>query len=328
VTAGGGSVTGATGTTDLTGVARVGSWTIQAGPNSLTATAAGVGTPATFNATGVASTYNIEVRFLTSVTPAQQAAFDAAAARWSQVIFADIPSQFVSVPANTCRTGVPLINETVDDIVIFAILENIDGPGMILGSAGPCQIRPSSGLTSWGVMRFDTSDLPNLESQGLLQPVILHEMGHVLGLGTLWNTFSLLTGGGGTDPFFTGAQARAAFDQIGGTGYTGGGKVPVENTGGAGTRDGHWRESVFTNELMTGFINMGANLLSRVTAAQYGDLGYEVNLAAADAFSVSFPLMASRSQSTITVHLVDDILHAPIIVADDKGRIIRVIQPH
>jgi glutamine synthetase len=26
--------------------------------------------------------------------------------------------------------------------------------------------------------------------------------------------------------------------------------VPVENSGGPGTRDGHWRESVFSNELM------------------------------------------------------------------------------
>jgi adhesin/invasin len=55
---GSGSVTGASQTTDLTGVATVGSWTLgqTAGPNSLVATAAGVatGSPATFSATGVA----------------------------------------------------------------------------------------------------------------------------------------------------------------------------------------------------------------------------------------------------------------------------------
>ena len=33
-------------------------------------------------------------------------------------------------------------------------------------------------------------------------------------------------------------------------------------TGGAGTRDGHWRESVLANELMTGWINAGSNPLS------------------------------------------------------------------
>jgi hypothetical protein len=29
--------------------------------------------------------------------------------------------------------------------------------------------------------------------------------------------------------------------------------VPVENSGGSGTRDAHWRESEFGNEVMTGY---------------------------------------------------------------------------
>src|SRR5688500_232477 len=53
VTGGGGSITGASVTTDANGIARVGSWTLGAtpGPNSLSATVAGVSSPATLAAT-------------------------------------------------------------------------------------------------------------------------------------------------------------------------------------------------------------------------------------------------------------------------------------
>ncbi|HSP12855.1 MAG TPA: hypothetical protein VLO29_10035, partial [Salegentibacter sp.] len=36
----------------------------------------------------------------------------------------------------------------------------------------------------------------------------------------------------------------------------------------------HWRESVLDNELLTGFINLGENPLSRITAGSMRDLGY------------------------------------------------------
>ena len=62
--------------------------------------------------------------------------------------------------------------------------------------------------------------------------------------------------------------------------------VPVANTGGPGTRCGHWREAVFGNELMTGFLDTGSNPISRLTIASLADLGYEVNLEAADDYSL------------------------------------------
>jgi hypothetical protein len=59
----------------------------------------------------------------------------------------------------------------------------------------------------------------------------------------------------------------------------------VENGGGPGTRDAHWRESVFFDELMTGYVGPGRDLpLSRVTIASLADLGYQINMAAADPF--------------------------------------------
>jgi Leishmanolysin len=61
-------------------------------------------------------------------------------------------------------------------------------------------------------------------------------------------------------------------------------RVPVENTGGPGTADSHWRETVFRNELMSGFIAEPGNPLSRMTVASLGDLGYEVDLEAAEPY--------------------------------------------
>jgi hypothetical protein len=63
----------------------------------------------------------------------------------------------------------------------------------------------------------------------------------------------------------------------------------VENTGGPGTRDVHWRERVFGSELLTGFVNRAPNPLSRVTAASLGDLGYQVDIDAADDFELPMP---------------------------------------
>ena len=61
----------------------------------------------------------------------------------------------------------------------------IDGAGGVLGSAGPCLIR-DTGPTAVGRMRFDTADLASLEGGGQLDEVVLHEMGHVIGIGSLW----------------------------------------------------------------------------------------------------------------------------------------------
>jgi len=64
--------------------------------------------------------------------------------------------------------------------------------------------------------------------------------------------------------------------------------VPVENDYGPGTKCGHWDQQTFDTEMMTGF-DSGPGIaaqLSRVTAASLADLGYEVNMAAADAYQL------------------------------------------
>lgn len=221
------------------------------------------------------SPFTIEVRFQGGLTPRQQAAFTAAADRWTRVIVGDLPSVQVG-------------SETIDDVVILAEGAAIDGPGQILGQAGPTHLRPASAgaaalLPAQGSMTFDTADLATMEADGTLDDVIAHEMGHVLGIGTIWTRKRLLAGSGTADPTFTGAAARAEYATLTGRAPA---NVPVENTGGPGTREGHWRESVFGNELMSGFIAAPGNPLSRLTAASLADIGYQVDLDAAQAYAL------------------------------------------
>jgi len=346
VTGGGGSVTGGTAVSDANGIARVGSWTLGGtiGANALQAAASGV-TPVTFNATGQTAQFDIVVRYFGATTPTanQQAAFTAAAQRWEALIFGDLQDAVVNAPAGSCgNADFPAVSETVDDLIIYAKVDSIDGPGGVLGQAGPCFIRSATSthptLPGLGIMRFDRDDLANLEASGQLNRVILHEMGHVLGFGTLWNQspFTLLANPcpGATpppcttDPHFVGARGIAAFDRVGGATYTASQKVPIENTGGLGTINGHWRESVFNTELMTGFLDSGANPLTLVSLGSLWDMNYLVNYADADTYVLPPAPPPGAALMAQKLDLGDDIYRGPLYEIDPAtGRIVRVIRP-
>ena len=96
----------------------------------------------------------------------------------------------------------------------------------------------------------------------------------------------LLTGEGGEDPRFIGPQATSEYNALFGVAESG---VPVEGLpSGPGSADSHWRESVFGNEIMTPALGSGTTFpLSRVTIAALADMGYEVDMSQADAYSPS-----------------------------------------
>lgn len=221
------------------------------------------------------SPFTIEVRFLGGLTETQKDAFKAAADRWSRVIVGDLPNIMVD-------------GEMIDDVLILAQGENIDGPGHILGQAGPTHLRPAGAgdaafIPAKGIMSFDSADLEAMEQRGTLSDVITHEMGHVLGIGTIWTRKELLNGFGTSNPIFVGERASEEFGTLRGSGPT---PVPVENTGGTGTANSHWRETVFRNELMTGFVGDAGNPLSRMTVASLADCGYVVNMEAAEPYEL------------------------------------------
>jgi hypothetical protein len=216
------------------------------------------------------STGGYDIRLITSgLTSTQAAIFEQAAQRWEGIITAALPL------AN--YNGM-----TTTGVIINASARTIDGRGGILGRAGPDRYRSGSFLPYHGVMEFDSADLSALQSSGGLVYTVLHEMGHILGIGTLWTSKGLLSGASTSNPIFTGPQATAAYNALFGTSATG---VPVENSGGSGTRNAHWRETRFGNELMTGYLNTGSNPLSRVTVGSLADLGYTVDLSRADPYN-------------------------------------------
>jgi hypothetical protein len=322
-----GAITESSAITDNNGIARLGSWRLGSkGANVLQATAQGTGisgSPAVFTAVGT-SLFNITLRFLGSSTPSQQQAFANAQARWESLVIGDLSNVQLEAAAGECGSNSPAMNEAVDDLVILVTLEPIDGPGDVLGSAGPCFVRTSGDLSVLGAMIFDSEDLEDIEAEGLLQDLILHEMGHVLGFGSLWDLQGLLADPSlpptnGIDPHFTGPQAIGVFNSLGGSTYTGN-KVPVENIGGEGTADGHWRESVFANELMTGFVDAGQNPLSNVTVASLADQGYAVNMVGADPYSLALSLRALSASPRLK--LTNDVLRVPIRRIDSNGRVV------
>ncbi|QDT44366.1 putative outer membrane protein pmp20 precursor [Gimesia alba] len=231
------------------------------------------------------SQYTIEVVFTdTSLTASQQAIFQQAADRWSEIITGDVPDVIVA--------GIGL----VDDLRIEATAPAIDGVGGILGQAGPRTVRTGSFIPATGIMQFDSADLANLEANGQLIDVILHEMGHVIGIGTIWDSLGLLLNGGTTDPRFTGANAIAQYNAILGRSVV---DIPVEGMAGPGTNDAHWRESDLDNELMTGFLNPGVNPISAITIGSLADLGYVVDLTAADAYPLQAPAVQTLNPAPI-----------------------------
>ncbi|MBA3341876.1 MAG: hypothetical protein H0T48_08565 [Gemmatimonadaceae bacterium] len=302
VVGGGGSIAPGPVTTDASGNAASSPWRLGQTAVDQALAATGGGFTATAPAI-VASDFDVEVRvFGTPMPQAAAEAFFLAAARIRASVTGDVANVSIATPVNIEACGVPgvTVSETVDDVVIYASVTPIDGAGRVLASAGPCLTRSPAGgsFTVIGVMRFDTDDIDGLIATGRLKDVVQHEMLHVVGVGTLWSRKNLIAGATTAESRFIGALGLAACLSLGGAPVCDA-SVPVENTGGAGTADGHWRESVFDNELMTGFVEAAgfSNPMSTITIQSLADVGYGVNVFAADAYQIpGFSALGTRSQ--------------------------------
>lgn len=211
----------------------------------------------------------IKVRFVGQFTESQKDAFQIAADRWGQIIQGNLPK-------------VRVHGEVIDGVVINAAGVFLDGEGKQLAQAGPIDLRPHSLLPVTGIMEFDIDDLAQVEREGNLVNLITHEMGHVLGFGSLWKDKGLLRDKGTANPTFIGKNAMREYAKLLGSNIPV--PVPVENTGETGVRYGHWRESDFGNELMSSYLGVDLNPISRVTIAAMEDIGYSVSYEIADSF--------------------------------------------
>lgn len=356
VTAGGGSVAPATATTNASGVAGGITWTIGNLGGSQSATATVDTIVKTFSAS-TQSSFQVVLRFFGPAMPAAaQSAFTNSANR----IRAALVGQLSSVPmqnVDLSQCGVAgltdKLNETATGVIIYASFGPIDGAGKILAQSGPCLVRSSSVFPVVGIMKFDEADFTSYLSNSRFESVVLHEMNHVVGFGTIWedkglikapafDTLVALTGS--VDPRFTGSNAMSQCTALGGTPAhcASGGGVAVEGCGDAGTADGHWREMFTTNctgsgtqrlpvggtvafdaELMTGYAEATAVMpWSKMSIASFQDLGYTVNLLAADPFSVPslMSLAALRAQQeTLAAEQGTEQLLRPRFAIDANG---------
>lgn len=268
-------------------------FTLSAPSNALLGTAVATGTILNDDAATPASAFTIDVVFPdNSLTNSQQGFFKQAATRWSQIIVGDLPDVTVN--------GV-----LIDDIRIEAVGQYIDGAYGVLGHGGP-QWTGGPRPPATGSMAFDTADLARMESDGTLLPVILHEMGHALGLGTMWDYRGLMGSGG-----YIGANALREYKTI--FGMPNATYIPTAGTG-------HWSESVFKTELMTPIAEQPGTPMpiSRITVGSLQDLGYVVNYAAADVFTAPAPVQGDVSATSSSQALLAAFANLQFIESSSK----------
>ncbi len=226
------------------------------------------------------SDFHITLVNLSGLTAEEVAMAEVAAQRWEAVIVGALPIE--TLPDGTVTDGIQIDFSG-------AALGGYNGP---LGLGGPDLFRPAPSYIPYhATVQLNTFFLQQWIDEGALLDVMTHEMAHCLGFGTIWQQLNLLQGAGTADPEFIGKNAVAAYNQMIIPGLIALGEaagidlnpatasgVPVENTGGEGTVDAHWRQSMFGQELMLGTSYPGKPApISAVTVGQFADLGYTVS---------------------------------------------------
>ena len=228
--------------------------------------------------------------------------------------------------------------ERIDDLRIYVSVRELDDVSAYIGGAeqtvkpaalggphvsrGPVfdsggEVSRGPYLPVVGCMQFDVSWGP---FNPALLSVTLHEIGHVLGIGTVGLHASGFFQDSSDDPHFNGPLAIAAFDDAGGRDYTGA-KVPVEPDG------SHWRTPVLTNELMSSSSYIPR--LSALTVQSLADLGYVVDVTQADPYTLpdaaAAKVAAFHPQAEPQPVCGVGTEQKPIYVVDQQGRIIRTL---
>ena len=284
--------------------------------------------------------FDIELVFVDDVSELQKNVIQYTAKRWMSVIVEDLPDYtFAQGFSGTCggqSYEIPS-GERIDDLRIY--VSTYVSSNIAIGEGSPHILRETTHLPVVGCMAIDVSNTTSL----LGTP--LHEIGHVLGFGTLWEEFGLRQdlsySDWNADTHFNGPRAIAAFDDAGGRDYRGK-KVPVER------RDGvHWRFGVLNGEIMTP-ARAGEEALSAITVQSLADLGYGVDVTRADPYNTREPydyLSGTTASAKISAALSStptlSNVHAlptlpqlscgvgeqrePIYVVDEQGYIIRTL---
>ena len=258
------------------------------------------------------SPFDIELVFLDDFTAEEQELWHRIANRWEAAIQMDFPDytfsgltgttvgdRNISIPAGVHLDNLRIYIMKFDDVT--------PGGRPALGYAGLFVVlNEGSGQGSMPIAGY-IGIQAELEFHQLWRTG-LHEIGHVLGIGTNWGSGDndMLHHQNG-DIYFAGPQAIAAFNRAGGTDYQGA-KVPVEGTVGGG----HWHRRVLAGELMT---SNNGSALSAITLGALSDLGYTVDFSAADPYELP-PLGAAKPVADAVPFCSLEGLPAPVYVDD------------
>jgi hypothetical protein len=234
--------------------------------------------------TKASSAFNLFVSYNGGLLPHPNArtALSGALARLENIITGDAGTTSTYPPTGLTPTQCQLIDASllngavIEDIAILMSIGPMDGPSNTLARAGPCGYgRQTLPAVISGQLKIDEADASG--SVAFLQEIILHEIGHVLGIGTLW--FDSTTGVGTPTVRYSGTNGVAEWTTLGGAA----GGVPLEPDIGA-----HWHEAVFNGEIMTPQAEGPGTPqpFSRLTIGTLLDLGFGAVLGQADAYTL------------------------------------------
>jgi len=187
----------------------------------------------------------------------------AAKERWERIIATDrwgpwSGAAVTGLNSDYVGTEVPA---TLDDIYIAVIVRPLPGgAGGRYAEAGPDRQTGNLEIVASSII-LDSVDIDTAVRDGIMDELVLHEMGHCLGLGTNWDLAGVVSGS-----TYTGANGVQGWRDVGCTG-----DLPLD-TG------GHWSESCLSIELMTPTLRTNFDYsVSAVTMGSLEDLGYTVN---------------------------------------------------
>ncbi len=216
-----------------------------------------------------------------------QRSMERVAARWRTVIRSAPPGESVQLAIGECR-NLTAVSQFVTGVRVLIRADSIRSA--IAAFGGPCAIR-SNGLPLLGTIQLNSYYFSTY-SDRKLDDLILHEVGHVLGFGSIWERGGrpgLVIDSASLDPIFVGPNAITAFTKLGGSARFTGRPVPLELR-----VQSHWRTPTFAAEVMSPSLTVAPQPMSSVTVAALKDMGWNVELEAYEEYQLPSSVLSLR----------------------------------
>jgi hypothetical protein len=176
----------------------------------------------------------------------------------------------IKVPFGRC--GCPGISWTCSrrgvkakDLLVYVRVAPIDGEGGTGARARVC--RMGRGFSRIALIELDLADAYTVYNYNLLKDLFIHELLHTVGVGSLWLQKGLVNNFN-----YLGDKGNKASETYGVS------PALVENQGGPGSINSHWRENTYRGEIMTSILNFfGPRPISALTIESLQDIGHRVN---------------------------------------------------